>query len=61
MFTSLPFSPIIRTRRARVGMAGQALHVLERDTLLEQVGNDHDAEGMGRVEEEQLDISEAAS
>jgi hypothetical protein len=35
-------------RCARIGGAGQALHVFERNALLQQVGNRRHAEGMRR-------------
>jgi hypothetical protein len=37
-------SPVVEARGARVRMAGQALHVFESHTLLEQVGDRRHAE-----------------
>jgi len=41
---NLPFSPVVKSRRTRIGVPGQALHVFEGDALLQQVGNGGDAE-----------------
>lgn len=41
-------------------MPGQALHVFERDALLQQVRDGGDAEGMRRVEQGQAGVFQAA-
>jgi hypothetical protein len=41
-------------------MAGEILHVFERDVLLEQVGDDRDAEAVGRNQFRQAGVLEAA-
>ena len=40
--------PVIEAGGARVGVAGEELHVLKRHALGEQVGDDGDAERVGR-------------
>ncbi len=37
-----PLAPIVKPRGARIGMAHQLLHVLQRHSLLEKVGNSGD-------------------
>jgi len=43
----LALAPVVEAGGARIGVPGQALHVFERDALLQQVGDGGDAEGMG--------------
>ncbi len=44
-------APVIETGGTRIGVAGQMLHVLARDVLLQEIRQRGDAEGVGRVEQ----------
>jgi hypothetical protein len=45
----------------RIGVPGETLNVLERDALLQEIGDRGDGEGMGREEQGEANFFEAAS
>jgi hypothetical protein len=51
----LVLAPVVETRGAGIGMPGQALNVLARDILHQDVGDRRDTEEMGRVEQGQAE------
>lgn len=54
-----PLPPVVESGGARIGVAGQVLHVVAGHALLQQIGERRDAEGVRGVEEGHAEFLQA--